>query len=78
MSDNDVLRASCAECPNTLIPDMNSNTWCTGGGDCEIKTFSKDIVVDDFGALVDIPEVHTCVSKYIFETPGFKKTLRSC
>ena len=80
MSNTDVLRASCAECPNPLMPDLDGNllcneggkgdcTWCTGGGDCEIQRFTGDLVVDSY-PLLDI-----CVSKYIFETPGFKKLL---
>ena len=71
MSNDDVVRASCAECPNPLIPDLNSNTWCTGGGDCGIQTFFGDLVIDDFGTVVDIPKVHTCVSKYIFSDTWF-------
>ena len=83
MSNTDVLRASCGECPNPLKPDSDGNrlcnegsngdcTWCTGGGDCEIRQFTGDLVVENY------PLLDTCVSKYIFETPGFKKTLRSC
>ena len=82
MSNTDVLRASCAECPNLLMPDLDGNrlcnennngdcTWCTGGGDCEIWRFTGDLVVNSY------PLLNICVSKYIFETPGLKKPLRN-
>ena len=82
MSTNDVLRESCAECPNPLKPDavgnrqcdMNNNgdcTWCTGGGDCEIHTF-KSLDQQSLPSL----SYDTCVGMYIFERSlVFRKVL---
>ena len=77
MSNTDVLRASCAECPNPLMPDLFGNrlcntgsngdcTWCTGGGDCEIRTFRGDLAVDPSlsSGVFSYPALDICVSKY--------------
>ena len=64
MSNTDVLRASCAECPNPLMPDLFG--WCTGGGDCEIQTFRGDLAVDPSlsSGVFSYPALDICVSKY--------------
>ena len=71
--DEDVSRASCAECPNPLKPDSFGNklcntggngdcNWCTGptgNGDCEIRRFVTEGNFVGTAALVDL-----CVSEY--------------
>ena len=42
----------------------------------QLKPFSSGMYDGDF-VVNSYPLLDICVSKYIFETPGFKKTLRS-
>ena len=59
---NEVLRESCAECPNP--PDVVGTTWCDGTGDCAIRNYKA--LTQDGHSLPSLP-FDTCLSKYIFE-----------
>ena len=59
MSQTDVERESCADCPNPN-PKNGSDDWCTGGNSCRLEPFFTE------GNLEGLQSNKFCVSsKYL-------------